>query len=335
MPPNQFSAFFSERVGYKSGLALTREELIEHLGHTDPIAPAIASKSDIPLPLRTDEIEDAFQLVLHKLGRLPQPFVGHGPTLIDLKYRCDLELHTLFESVLSLLGNIHFDKGKQTLSDGFDKSAFFKLVNEKLPSKALQIAEELVELIEVSEQASPWPWHEARQIEWTNSVDLQNLFASESLETPYGTFFDQRFVDYLAANFDKLSSIHWRQFEGLTAEYFKREGLNVDIGTGRNDGGIDIRVWHSELPAGAPPTMLIQCKRQKQKVEKVVVKALWADVVDEGATSGLIVTSSTLSPGAETVRRARSYPVNVADREMLKRWIERLRTPGRGVFLGS
>jgi restriction system protein len=80
--------------------------------------------------------------------------------------------------------------------------------------------------------------------------------------------------------------------------------------------------------------MLVQCKRQKAKIEKVVVKALWADVVAEGAESGLIVTTSSLSPGSANICKARAYPIEQANRETLKTWIQQMKTPGEGVFLG-
>lgn len=333
--PNQFSAFLSERIGYKSGLALNREELIDHLGAADPIAPAITSISDELIPLRTNEIEDAFQILLHRLGCIEKPFVAHGPTLLHVKYGADAKKHALLERVLSLLGTNHFDKGKRALSDGFNKSEFYQIIQTSLPRDALSIAVELVELIELSERASPFAWLPARRVEWKDAIELRDLFASESLSRMYGTFFDQRFVDYLSENSEKVEAIHWRQFEALTAEFFTRNGWKVDLGPGRNDGGVDIRVWSSSLPIGSAPTILVQCKRQKEKIGKVVVKALWADVVDEGATSGLIVTSSTISPGADTVRRARSYPIEVADKESLRSWVKAMRTPGTGVFLGS
>lgn len=335
IPPNQFAAFFGDRIGFKSGLALTREEIVEHIGKTDPIALAIASMSDEPMALRTDEIVDAFQVLLHRLGCLKQSFVGHGPTLLDFKYQADTDKHNLFTHILSILGSYHFDNGKHALSDGFDKAAFYELIQTSLPGEAFAIAVELVELIELGERASPWDWFPARQVNWQTTLELRDLFASESLSTMYGSFFDQRFINYLSENFAKISAINWRKFEGLAAEFFVRRGYEVDIGPGRNDGGIDIRVWKSNSLTSDPPAILVQCKRQKEKIGKVVVKALWADVIDEFAESGLIVTSSTIAPGADTVRHARAYPIQIADRATLKNWIEELRIPGKGIFLGS
>ena len=335
MPANQFAAFFGERAGFKSGLALTREEIVEHLGTEDPVSPAILSLADEPIPLRAHEIEDAFQRLLHRLGCIDSDFVGHGPTLLDIKYQADPERHQYFEQVLRLLGETHFDKGKFALGDGFDKDAFYALVAAQLPHAAGAIAFELVELIERSERASPWDWYSARHVEWEDLVQLRGLFTSESLVTQHGAFLDQRFIDYLAANFLRIEDMNWRKFEGLAAEFFTRSGYFVDIGPGRNDGGVDVRAWKPGAQLIEPPVVLIQCKRQKEKVGKVVVKALWADVVEENATSGLIVTSSALTPGADTVRRARGYPIQVADRSTLRAWLDQMRTPGKGIVLGA
>lgn len=335
IPTNEFSAFFGEQVGLKSGLALTRDELVSHIGANDPIAAAIALVSDDLVRLRADEVEDAFQRVLFRLGRQDREFVGHGPTLLHLKYHADAEKHSYLQQVLVLLGEVHFNGGKQSLNDGFDKEYFFEKVSSNLSIGATQIAEELIGLIELSERASPWQWHPDRQVTWKDTVDLEELFSSESIDATHGTFFDQRFIDYLVANFDRIDSINWRKFEGFAAEFFVRSGYTVDVGPGRNDGGVDIRAWKPGATPTDPLLILIQCKRQKEKVGKTVVKALWADVVDENATSGLVVTSSALAPGADAVRRARSYPIEVADRATLKDWLSQLKTPGTGIFLGS
>jgi restriction system protein len=142
-------------------------------------------------------------------------------------------------------------------------------------------------------------------------------------------------VDFLSHNFQSIDQINWRKFEGLTCEFFHRVGLDVKIGKGRNDDSIDARIWAKGKSATKPPLILVQCKRQKDKVEKVVVKALYADVIHEKAKLGLVVTSSALSPGAQKVCSARSYPVAESNRDTLKKWIGAMRTPYSGIFLGE
>ena len=85
--------------------------------------------------------------------------------------------------------------------------------------------------------------------------------------------------------------------------------------------------------AEKPPLILVQCKREQHKISQLVVKALWADVTWEGTRSGLVVTTSSLAPSAEMVRKAREYQIGAADRQMVKDWIEQLRSPGTGTFL--
>jgi restriction system protein len=155
------------------------------------------------------------------------------------------------------------------------------------------------------------------------------------LNPQYGYFVDQRYVDYLAQNFGSVDEINWRKFEGLTAEFFKRLGIHVELSAGRNDDNVDLRLYPEKASDGVPPAVLIQCKRQKEKVGKVVVKALYADVLHEGAKSGLIVTSTAISPGAKKTCVARAYPVAAVERDALRKWIQAMRTPFSGVFMGT
>ena len=174
------------------------------------------------------------------------------------------------------------------------------------------------------------PWVHFRRVEWSDEAELRDLFSSEDLSTPHGHFFDQRYIDYLERNFPRIDDLKWRKFEGLTAEYFDRQGFAVELGPGRDDDGVDIRVWDTEK-SSRPPLLIIQCKRTREKVGKVVVKALWADMQAEEAGGGLIVTTSSLSPGARRVCIARGYPVGEADRSALRLWLHALRTPGTGI----
>src|SRR5690606_33973466 len=113
-----------------------------------------------------------------------------------------------------------------------------------------------------------------RQAEYSDLVELRTLLETEELPTSGAAHFDQRFINYLNRNFGTIDKIHWRQFEGLTAEWFERQGYRVEIGPGRNDDNIDLRLWNAEASDGSPPTVVVQCKRQMTTVGKLVVKAL-------------------------------------------------------------
>jgi restriction system protein len=178
------------------------------------------------------------------------------------------------------------------------------------------------------------PWLQEITKTWKDTLELAELFSSESVTASYGQFFEQRFINYLASNFEEVGSVNWRKFEGPVAEYFYRAGFEVELGAGRNDNGVDIRVWESgELTDSTPPTLIVQCKRERRKIEKVVVKALAADVTWEGARQGLLVATTDRAPGTREVVRTRCYPVTEVNKDVLRTWLLEMRETNKGLWL--
>src|SRR6185369_8063119 len=155
-----------------------------------------------------------------------------------------------------------------------DVSPVFLWAGKEYGAKGLKVATTLFDAVQEDRQKSSLS--RFRTVEWKDEADLNGLFFSENLATPHGEFFDQRFVDFLSHNFQSIDQINWRKFEGLTCEFFHRVGFYVEIGKGRNDDSVDARIWKKGKSAKKPPLILVQCKRQKEKVDKVVVKALHA-----------------------------------------------------------
>ena len=103
----------------------------------------------------------------------------------------------------------------------------FLIEAEKRGKAGVLMAIELLELTNAHLEQSPWGG--IRRFEWADVRELDDLFHSENLETAHGAYFDQRFVDFLATNFDDVDEINWRQFEGLAGEFFTREGFAVEL----------------------------------------------------------------------------------------------------------
>ena len=322
-----------ELVGYKAGLALTREELAEHLLGTPDFRDAVLVEEDRWVHVRSEEYEEAVRGLLYRVGNLPTADPLPPVLAVSRRFANDPTHSKVLEEVLArCLELLKKDEiGNTPQGTPLDPLPILETVATEFGRPGLNIAIALIDGIVLQLHTSPWM--PRRWFDWDDTVQLRDLFLSESLKTQYGTFFDQRFVDYLARNFGRVDEIHWRKFEGLAGEFFEREGFRVEMGPGRGDGGVDIRVWAPADNVGKPPLILVQCKRQRDKVSQVVLKALWADVSDEGAQSGLIVTTSALTPSAETVRKAREYPIAAVERGTLQDWIEQLRTPGSGTFL--
>ena len=135
---------------------------------------------------------------------------------------------------------------------------------------------------------------------------------------------DQRFIDYLVVNTDKVDRIHWRNFERICAEFFNRNGYYVKLGPGTAGGGVDIRVWPENKDSNGPPLMLVQCKRYKEGnlVGIECVKAFWTDVEYENAQKGLIVTTSQVAAGGHKVCEARKWALDLVEGEKVSEWLK-------------
>ncbi|MES2282511.1 MAG: restriction endonuclease [Pseudomonadota bacterium] len=319
----------SETVGYKAGLALSIEEICDHLSGSS--YPDIIRKSELHgVRLRAEEYEALFYKLLHRVGYTTEEYNGDitGAHLYH-KYR-NTALKE-YEGVTRMFLDMWPQMVEATRAAGsksIDPRPFMLAAHKEYGMLGLQIANERLDVLDKALNLSP---HNAmRYTEWNNTEELKNLF-ERSLNAPaFGEFLDQRFIDYLSSNPDVIGKMHWRKFEELTAEYFARQGFTVQLGPGGNDDGVDVRIWKpgSEGPA---PHGIIQCKRQKDKIEKVIVKGLMADVSFEKADIGLIVTSSELSPGARSTIKTRGYPIDEVNRDGILQWLTQLRTPGTGI----
>ena len=169
-------------------------------------------------------------------------------------------------------------------------------------------------------EAFPCDIHDS--IAWDGVVPLARLFGSELIPSDAEAYVDQRFLDFVAARSERLDEIHWRNFERLCAEFFKRLGFGVHLGPGAGDGGIDLRVWNSANPE--TPFLLVQCKRYAQgKLVKIeTVKALWEDVRFEGAQHGLIATTARIAPGGKRTADARGYRLGFAENARVREWAQ-------------
>ena len=326
---SSFVGTLADIIGFKCGVAVNYEEVIGILCKNgyDKFKNL---REESWVRLHSSEFQEIAEALMRSFGRLEKGYSPFPAVSMYHKYKNDPVRINIFYAVaeayteyMRLYINTEMKSGSKTLNPESLLYAIFKDHGEL----GLEMMMELLEKVNAAVNGSVWS--RVREIEFHNEIELKDLFQSEGLNSFYGNFFDQRYIDYLNANFEDIDVMHWRKFEQMTAQFLETQGYKVELGPGRNDDGVDVRAWCLDA-LDKPPHLIVQCKRQKTSVDKVVVKALFADVVHEGATSGLLVTTSQLAPGAEQTRSARSYPVGVADRATLKKWLGELRKPGLG-----
>jgi restriction system protein len=321
-------SIIEELAGHKAGLALSTRELISHLpGHEK----YLSGSPDETIRIRSEELDRMGRELLYSLGALSSRGRSIVPSIeFSAKYRDDPRK----TEIVNALYDESFENVKRhLLANGMnagpiDITAPTKAVRDRFGHEASLIILDWLDMVTEHVQGSVTS--SFRRVEWRNVEELTTLFNSENASPVHGRYIDQRFVDYLERNTHALDGMHWRNFERLAAEYLKREGYEVELGEGGNDDGVDIRAWRANADVSKTPMMLVQCKRQKKKVGKAIVKALWTDVEFAGAEKGLLVTTSALEPGAAKVCIARRYNIEEANRKTVETWLKTLRTPGTG-----
>ncbi|CEQ19406.1 restriction endonuclease [Paraclostridium sordellii] len=324
MEKEEFKEEVKEIIGYKAGLILDDEDILKFLGANSS---RLWNSKSSSITFRAEEYEEIVYSVLNGVGysKNSNPYLNMF-SMIN-RYKSNEEIMNILDGVLELRINWYqqeLERCKQSGDKKINPILFLKQSYDKYGELGCKLAYEIIEDMVEYERCSPY--NSVRRVDWTDLIELKDLFKSEGLEASYGSFIDQRYIDYLYKNFDNdIDSINWRKFEALTCEFFERQGYNVEIGKGRNDGGIDARIWKTDADSKSP-TIIVQCKRQKNKVSNTIVKALYADIEEENAESGLIVTSTEISQSGKKVAKARGYKINWCERNTLKSWINSMRS---------
>ncbi len=114
---------------------------------------------------------------------------------------------------------------------------------------------------------------------------------------------------------DALEKMTWREFEGLVAESFRKQGYRVvERGGDGPDGGVDLEVYMGN------DKYLVQCKQWKtSKVGVATVRELYGVMTAERATGGFVVASGAFTDDAKEFAEGRS--IKLVDARRLRAMI--------------
>jgi restriction endonuclease Mrr len=172
----------------------------------------------------------------------------------------------------------------------------------------------------------------AREQAWTHSTSVSRLFFPTRISMGLGdnerrrglyeilpTFTDE-LVSRLREQPNDLYALSPRAFEELIAQIFDRFGYAVELTQRTRDGGCDIVAVRDGRNSAR---YLIECKRyaKENRVGVGIVRQLGGVVTIEGATKGIVVTTSTFTdPARETLRRA-SWMLEGQDFDSVCSWL--------------
>ena len=127
---------------------------------------------------------------------------------------------------------------------------------------------------------------------------------------------DKRFIEgySISETMDdsvNLAAIDWQDFENLIREIFEKEfndkGGEVKITQASRDGGVDAVAFDPDPIRGGK--IVIQAKRYTNVVGVSAVRDLYGTVMNEGATKGILVTTSNY--GSDAYSFAQGKPITL------------------------
>jgi restriction system protein len=120
---------------------------------------------------------------------------------------------------------------------------------------------------------------------------------------------------------ESIRALHWKQFESLVGEAYRRRGFAVrEVGGGGPDGGVDIELRKDGK------TTLVQCKQWRTvQIGVKPVRELFGVMTAEHADQCALISSGTFTADARTF--ARDKPIELVDGHELQRMIAAVREP--------
>lgn len=132
---------------------------------------------------------------------------------------------------------------------------------------------------------------------------------------------NQELVEYFAQHPESLhSQLDWRGFELLIEAIFKNHGFRTELGSGRADGGVDLRLLQSDICGELVTLVQIKKYDPSRPIRLEAVQALCATVDDEKANRGLFVTTSRYLPSARSFAERQGTRITLHDGDDVARW---------------
>lgn len=141
----------------------------------------------------------------------------------------------------------------------------------------------------------------------------------------YTSLYNELF-EYFQKHPDRLYNIHDRQFEILISEIFKNQGYYTELGPGRSDSGVDVRLYQKDDIDQI--VTLVQAKKYKKTlpIKLEAVASLKAIVDQENANRGLFITTSRYLPGVKKFAAREKSKLILADSNDVTRWCNTVST---------
>lgn len=132
------------------------------------------------------------------------------------------------------------------------------------------------------------------------SLELTPIAPILRLNTEDSRFVDAKDVLANMAQGENLAAMDWEDFEHLCRQLFEKafagSGAEVKVTQASRDQGVDAVIFDPDVLRGGK--IVVQAKRYTNTVDVSAVRDLYGAVINEGATKGILVTTSHYGPDA-------------------------------------
>ena len=229
-PHGYFLDLASEEVACSSGVLLTDNNIKTLSVRYDIDEFRYLERSDRETVMRPEDFEDAVLNVRKAIGNLPDTKMGQL-----FVWDAARALHDEGGDVIKVAeAYLAISESGKYSNLGMEAIEEIITTSGQSPSHVLKFMDAVGEM---QRRRMNFLYGRVRQKNWDGAVPLDRLFQGEHIPHEPAVYLDQRYIDYLAKNSEEMGRIHWRNFERLTTEFFRRQGYEVDLGTGTKDDG--------------------------------------------------------------------------------------------------
>jgi restriction system protein len=144
-------------------------------------------------------------------------------------------------------------------------------------------------------------------------IGLAPVAPLERQRTPDPRFIEGEDVASEIQDTTNLAAMDWKDFEHLVRQVFEAEFASsrgdVRVTQASRDGGVDAVIFDPDPIRGGK--IVVQAKRYVNTVEVGAVRDLYGTVLNEGATKGILITTSQFGPDAR--KFAQDKPITLLD----------------------
>lgn len=148
------------------------------------------------------------------------------------------------------------------------------------------------------------------------SLELTPIAPILRLDTEDKRFIDAKEVIEKLKEGENLAAMDWEDFEHLCRQLFEKafagSGAEVKVTQASRDQGVDAVIFDPDVLRGK---IVVQAKRYTNTVDVSAVRDLYGAIINEGATKGILVTTSHYGPDAYAF--AKDKPITLLNGEEL------------------